>query len=143
MVRNEEVDGSWDWLSGPVITVWASLQSCCLFPYGDKMAAIGLGIKSALKTERGKNHVIMAVSFNQENKCFPRNLPNQLLFTYTCTEHYLMAMSYNKENWKTWIFYFSCHSSRRQYERKEREMTLGYASYLYLPLNHVVVVALN
>ena len=52
MVRNEEVGGSWDWFSGSVITVLASLQSCCPFPYGDKMAATALGIKSALKTDR-------------------------------------------------------------------------------------------
>ena len=49
-VRNEEVDGSWDWFSDLVITVLASLQSCC-FPYGDKMTATTLGIKSALKAD--------------------------------------------------------------------------------------------
>ena len=51
-MRNEEVDGSWDWFSGLVITVLASLQSCCPFPYGDKMTATTLGIKSALKADR-------------------------------------------------------------------------------------------
>lgn len=67
------------------------------------MAVTALDIKSTFK-KGGGIMSLMTVSFNQENKSFPRNTLNLLI--NHCLELCLMAISCYREGWKTEYFTF-------------------------------------